>query len=300
MKVGMTLRVALISLLLLIGSFSSISGFYPRNPAHPIDEIGQVIEGILGIEAKERWIGFVFGIGVSNLPPSATIFFPTENDMSEQWIMDPQIIRYHIVPRAISYWQLSKHSAADNLLPTLVPYKSINVTGDTICSVITVDNVLITHPEMFNDGSIAIHGVSSLLMDHYLKNGGPKMPSPPQTQPHKNGGPKMPSPPQTQPHKYGGPKMPSPPHTQSHKYGGPKMPSPPHTQPHNQDNNEDQPRASPRTIPFEMATGAITPSAAPPSAALSAPAPQPSASGGTSIKQVSIALLVGVWAVLLS
>ncbi|RWR77555.1 fasciclin-like arabinogalactan protein 21 [Cinnamomum micranthum f. kanehirae] len=268
MKVGMTLRVALISLLLLIGSFSSVSGFYPRNPAHPIDEIGQVIEGILGIEAKERWIGFVFGIGVSNLPPSATIFFPTEKDMSEQWIMDPQIIRYHIVPRAISYWQLSKHSAADNLLPTLVPYKSINVTGDTICSVITVDNVLITHPEMFNDGSIAIHGVSSLLMDHYLKNGGPKMPSPPQTQPHK--------------------------------YGGPKMPSPPHTQPHNQDNNEDQPRASPRTLPFEMATGAITPSAAPPSDALSAPAPQPSASGGTSIKQVSIALLVGVWAVLLS
>ncbi|KAJ8637787.1 hypothetical protein MRB53_012054 [Persea americana] len=294
MKAAMTIRVALISLLLVLGSFSSVSGFYPPHPSHPVDEIGLVIESKIGIEARERWIGFVSGIGVANLPPSATVFFPTGEVMPELWITDPQVIRYHIVPRAISYWQLSKHSAADNLLPTLLPYKSINVTGDTICSVINVDNVLITHPEMFNDGSIAVHGISSLLKEHFLGYDDPKMPSPPQTQPHKYGGPKMPLPPQTQPHKYGGPKMPSPPQTP------PKMPSPPQTPPHNQDNNEDQPRTSPRTFPFEISTGTIPPSAAPASHALFAPAPQPAASGGSSIKQASIALLVGVWAVLLS
>ncbi|KAJ8639504.1 hypothetical protein MRB53_016198 [Persea americana] len=111
MKCVVTIRVALKSLLLVIGSFSSILGFYPlnpepRNPSHPVDEIQKIIEGMIGIEASERWVELINRIGTANLPPSATIFFQTGKDVSlgsKQWAMDPQVIRYHNVPRAISY-----------------------------------------------------------------------------------------------------------------------------------------------------------------------------------------------------
>ncbi|XXG62326.1 hypothetical protein AAC387_Pa05g0703 [Persea americana] len=77
--------------------------------------------------------------------------------------------------------------------------------------------------------------------------------------------------------------------------GGTTKQSPPQAQPHNEGDDGFQPWTSPQAFPFEMSTGTIPPTALPlpPSNALSAPSPQPSASGGSSIKLTSLNCALG-------
>ncbi|XXG55248.1 hypothetical protein AAC387_Pa03g2955 [Persea americana] len=114
MKYSKTSCIAFIfQLLVLVGSLSSVSGFYPPSM---VDEIRNTIKGIISVGAGKRWFDLMKSIKNTNLPPSITIFFPTDEDMSsvfERWASDPNIIRDHIVPCALSMWELSCFSVAN-------------------------------------------------------------------------------------------------------------------------------------------------------------------------------------------
>ncbi|XXG84946.1 hypothetical protein AAC387_Pa11g0144 [Persea americana] len=191
MKIPATPSFAFVCLFLVLGSFSSVSGFYPQ--PNYLEKMRNYIEG-------ERWANFFNSMRAMDLPPSLTIFWPTGEDESmipDQWALEPDVVRYHIVPRKLSYWQLSLLAAAGEQIPTLLPYKSIILTTDKSCNV-SVNYVHITHPEKFHNGAALVHGVSIPL--NYSFYGDQTMPSDGALPPQKSTGAisPQPSPPPSQ------------------------------------------------------------------------------------------------------
>ncbi|KAJ8623779.1 hypothetical protein MRB53_032309 [Persea americana] len=191
MKIPATPSFAVVCLFLVLGSFSSVSGFYPQ--PNYLEKMRNYIEG-------QRWANFFNSMRAMDLPPSLTIFWPTGEDESmipDQWALEPDVVRYHIVPRKLSYWQLSLLAAAGEQIPTLLPYKSIILTTDKSCNV-SVNYVHITHPEKFHNGAALVHGVSIPL--NYSFYGDQTMPSDRASPPQKSTGAisPQPSPPPSQ------------------------------------------------------------------------------------------------------
>ncbi|XXG84944.1 hypothetical protein AAC387_Pa11g0143 [Persea americana] len=221
MKIPVTSSVAVVCLLLVLGSFSSVSGFHPR--PNYLEKMRYFIEG-------ERWAYFFKSMSAMDLPPSLTIFWPTGEDESmipDQWISEPDVVLYHIVPGKLSYWQLSRLAAAGERIPTLLPYKSIMLTTDKSCNV-SVNHIQITHPEKFHNGAAVVHGVSIPL--NYSLYGDQTKPSEGASLPQKSTGAISPQPSPPPPSKVnatsGAPTpQPLPPHSQ-HVAPTPK-PSPP-------------------------------------------------------------------------
>ncbi|KAJ8623778.1 hypothetical protein MRB53_032308 [Persea americana] len=221
MKIPVTSSFAVVCLLLVLGSFSSVSGFHPR--PNYLEKMRYFIEG-------ERWAYFFKSMSAMDLPPSLTIFWPTGEDESmipDQWISEPDVVLYHIVPGKLSYWQLSRLAAAGERIPTLLPYKSIMLTTDKSCNV-SVNHIQITHPEKFHNGAAVVHGVSTPL--NYSLYGDQTKPSEGASLPQKSTGAISPQPSPPPPSKVnatsGAPTpQPLPPHSQ-HVAPTPK-PSPP-------------------------------------------------------------------------
>ncbi|KAA8524533.1 hypothetical protein F0562_010956 [Nyssa sinensis] len=74
------------------------------------------------------------------------------------WVMK-QLLQYHTSPSKLSMRELLKKPNG-TCLPTLVPQKNIAITKtDARQQSIEINNVLISHPDMFLEGPISIHGV---------------------------------------------------------------------------------------------------------------------------------------------
>ncbi|KAL3509606.1 hypothetical protein ACH5RR_029007 [Cinchona calisaya] len=108
--------------------------------------------------------------------PESTIFAIQDSSISNlSGHLPPlaikQLLQYHISPSKLPIQELLKKPQG-SCLSTLVPNKNIEITknaGDKL--VIEINNVLVSHPDMFLEGPFSVHGVlgpfSSLgLHDH--------------------------------------------------------------------------------------------------------------------------------------
>ncbi|KAL8228467.1 hypothetical protein R6Q57_016051 [Mikania cordata] len=82
--------------------------------------------------------------------------------------MIKHLLAYHISPAKLTIQDLFKNPLK-TCLPTLIQNQTVVITkNDKIIRVLEINNVLITHPDLFLQGSVAIHGVagSFVSFDH--------------------------------------------------------------------------------------------------------------------------------------
>ncbi|KAL8267746.1 hypothetical protein R6Q59_001544 [Mikania micrantha] len=82
--------------------------------------------------------------------------------------MIKHLLAYHISPAKLTIQDLFK-SPLKSCLPTLIQNQTVAITkNDKIIRVLEINNVLITHPDLFLQGSVAIHGVAGFFVsfDH--------------------------------------------------------------------------------------------------------------------------------------
>ncbi|KAF5726426.1 putative FASCICLIN-like arabinogalactan protein 21 precursor [Tripterygium wilfordii] len=94
--------------------------------------------------------------------PNTTIFAVKDsaiaNSSSHPWLLK-DLLQYHISPLSLSISELLKKSQG-SCLPTLLRRKNIAITKvDAKERVIEINHVLVSHPDLFLEGPISIHGV---------------------------------------------------------------------------------------------------------------------------------------------
>ncbi|KAJ6301176.1 hypothetical protein OIU77_015480 [Salix suchowensis] len=100
----------------------------------------------------------------TTFPISSTFFIPSDNSLSPATTTaDPDIVPYHIVPQRLSFADLQQFKAFSRL-PTLLFDKSILITNNS-ASNFTLDASRLTHPNIYTNAAIAVHGIDNLL-DH--------------------------------------------------------------------------------------------------------------------------------------
>ncbi|KAB5521773.1 hypothetical protein DKX38_026092 [Salix brachista] len=100
----------------------------------------------------------------TTFPISSTFFIPSDNSLSPTTTTaDPDIVPYHIVPQRLSFADLQQFKAFSRL-PTLLFDRSILITNNS-ASNFTLDASRLTHPNIYTNAAIAVHGIDNLL-DH--------------------------------------------------------------------------------------------------------------------------------------
>lgn len=95
-------------------------------------------------------------------------FFPkalSKNDFMK--VVDPLVVRYHVIPHAFSFFHLKQFKSGTRF-PPLLHKKSIIINYNDGTS-FAIDGNLISHPDMFYDGKVAIHGVETLLTATFME-----------------------------------------------------------------------------------------------------------------------------------
>ncbi|KAI3749189.1 hypothetical protein L2E82_19796 [Cichorium intybus] len=95
--------------------------------------------------------------------PQTTIFAIPDTAISNLSIppyMTKHLLAYHISPEKLTIQDLLKKSTK-TCLPTLIQRQKVSITkNDHIHRVLEINNVLITYPNLFLQGPVAIHGVA--------------------------------------------------------------------------------------------------------------------------------------------
>ncbi|XP_057431274.1 FAS1 domain-containing protein SELMODRAFT_448915-like [Lotus japonicus] len=127
-------------------------------PQLSTQEINNIINALIGAgdTSANQWASI---LSMSNPSLSLTLFVP--QDAAATAILDPTLFPYHVVPQRLTFSDLLLFPLHSRL-PTLLPGKSIAVTGNSAANY-SVDGTLITHPDLYNTPSLAVHGVKSLL-----------------------------------------------------------------------------------------------------------------------------------------
>ncbi|CAK7357409.1 unnamed protein product [Dovyalis caffra] len=98
----------------------------------------------------------------TTFPISATFFIPSDNSLSPTTTTaDPSIFPYHIVPQRLTFADLRQFKAFSRL-PTLLLDKSILINNNS-ASNFTLDGSRLTHPDIYTNADIAVHGIDNLL-----------------------------------------------------------------------------------------------------------------------------------------
>ncbi|KAI3780778.1 hypothetical protein L2E82_10769 [Cichorium intybus] len=95
--------------------------------------------------------------------PQTTIFAIPDTAISNLSIppyMTKHLLAYHISPEKLTIQDLFK-KPTKTCLPTLIQRQKVSITkNDHIHRLLEINNVLITHPNLFLQGPVAIHGVA--------------------------------------------------------------------------------------------------------------------------------------------
>ncbi|KAI3736246.1 hypothetical protein L6452_15784 [Arctium lappa] len=95
--------------------------------------------------------------------PQSTIFAIPDAAISNHSIppyMTKQLLAYHISPAKLTIQDLFR-KPAKTCLPTLIPHQRVTITkNDYKNRLLEINNVLITHPDLFLQGPITIHGIA--------------------------------------------------------------------------------------------------------------------------------------------
>ncbi|KAJ9550169.1 hypothetical protein OSB04_014214 [Centaurea solstitialis] len=100
-------------------------------------------------------------------PPQSTVFAApdaTIANLSVPPYLVKQLLAYHISPAKLTLQDLFK-KPLKTCLPTSIPDHPISITkNDPKNRILEINNVLITHPDLFLHGPITIHGVAAPLV----------------------------------------------------------------------------------------------------------------------------------------
>ncbi|KDP34881.1 hypothetical protein JCGZ_09169 [Jatropha curcas] len=137
----------------------------PRHIHHGYrQQLNNIIDALIGAGDFNIWANVLSVADPSTLPISATLFIPADDSRSPiatTITIDPYIFPYHIVPQRLSFVDLGQFKLYSRL-PTLLPGKSILVTNSSISNY-TLDGSLVSHPDLYTNANIAVHGIATLL-----------------------------------------------------------------------------------------------------------------------------------------
>ncbi|GAU48786.1 hypothetical protein TSUD_406290 [Trifolium subterraneum] len=122
-------------------------------------EINNILDALIGTgdTSINKWVSI---LSMSNPLLSLTLFIPQQTP-SHSSTLDPLSFPYHVIPQRLIFADLLLIPRYSRL-PTLVPDKTIIVTDNSPGN-FTLDDVLLTHPDLYNTPSLAVHGVKTLL-----------------------------------------------------------------------------------------------------------------------------------------
>ncbi|XP_058725768.1 fasciclin-like arabinogalactan protein 21 [Vicia villosa] len=129
------------------------------SPPLPTQELNNILDALIGSgdTTITKWLSI---LSMSNPSLSLTLFIPQQT-LSPSSTLDPFTFPYHIVPQRLSFADLLLLPRYSRL-PTLLPGKTIAITDNSIGN-FTIDDVLLTHPDLYNTSSLAVHGIERLL-----------------------------------------------------------------------------------------------------------------------------------------
>ncbi|GJU51151.1 FAS1 domain-containing protein [Tanacetum coccineum] len=166
----------------------------PNSPYIQQEQLKNIIDALIGAGDFATWANILFNptsnatfptSSTSNfLPTQATLFVPGNDALSHlteaatgAFTFDPFIIPYHILPQRLSFNDL-KLFKVHTRLPTLLPSKTIVITNNTQ-GFFSVDDALVTQPDLYTNGVVCVHGVDKILDYNVYGDAGVNLPPPP-------------------------------------------------------------------------------------------------------------------------
>ncbi|KMT10675.1 hypothetical protein BVRB_5g117890 [Beta vulgaris subsp. vulgaris] len=139
-------------------------------------QLNTIIDSIVGASDFNNWASMIAEVDPSIFPLTATLFIPddaafvTKNpppypppSTTAVNFADPLLFTYHIIPRRYSYSELRRFPTGYRL-PTLLPDNTLLIT-DNSAGNFTINGVLVTQPNLFQNAVVSVHGVGNIL-DH--------------------------------------------------------------------------------------------------------------------------------------
>ncbi|KAL5100777.1 hypothetical protein RYX36_005104 [Vicia faba] len=125
----------------------------------PTQELNNILDALIGSgdTTINKWVSI---LSMSNPLLSLTLFIPQQT-LSPSSTLNPFTFPYHIVPQRLAFADLLLLPRYSRL-PTLLPGKTIEITDNSLVN-FTLDDVLLTHPDLYSTSSLAVHGVERLL-----------------------------------------------------------------------------------------------------------------------------------------
>ncbi|KAK9747819.1 hypothetical protein RND81_02G016100 [Saponaria officinalis] len=159
----------------------------PPPPQDPVQEshFNTILDTIINAGDFRNWANLLAGVDPSVLPFSATIFVPGDSAFLDASLrspqstvltfIDPLLFPYHIIPHRFVFSELRLFPSGARL-PTLLAGKTLLVTNNSAVN-FTIDGALISRPDLFQNGAVAVHGVGGVL--DYTRFGDDGVDSPP-------------------------------------------------------------------------------------------------------------------------
>jgi hypothetical protein len=126
------------------------------------EQIDNIIDAVLGAGDFKNWASVLTMADPTTFPISATFFIPSDNSLSPTTTTsDPFIFPCHIVPQRLAFADLQQFKAFSRL-PTLILDRSILITNNAVSN-FTLDGSRLTHPDIYTNAAISVHGIDNLL-----------------------------------------------------------------------------------------------------------------------------------------
>ncbi|KAI9126928.1 hypothetical protein K1719_002524 [Acacia pycnantha] len=154
----------------------------PLSPAvqtPPPQQVRNIIDALIGAGDFTSWVTTLSLANPLMLPMSTTLFVPQDGSdliSDNHPSMDPLLFPYHIVPQRLSFSDLLLFKPYTRI-PTLLPAMSIVITNSSRFN-FTLNNIPITHPNLYNTDSISVHGIAAVLDYSVLGYSFPLLPPP--------------------------------------------------------------------------------------------------------------------------
>ncbi|XP_058197039.1 fasciclin-like arabinogalactan protein 21 [Rhododendron vialii] len=154
----------------------------PPPPSLPPQEqlLENIVSALLTAGDFRHWANLLSATDPSTLTTplsTATLFVPSDQALSHfptptaspLISFDPFLIPYHIIPQRLPFSDLQLFKPLTRL-PTLLPSNSILITVNSHSN-FSVDGSPITHPDLYVNSAVAVHGVNNVL-DYSVYGGG--------------------------------------------------------------------------------------------------------------------------------
>ncbi|KAI3827091.1 hypothetical protein L1987_01155 [Smallanthus sonchifolius] len=137
-------------------------------------QLKNIIDALIGAGDFAAWANILFNpipnssTNAALIPTTATMFVPGNDALSHlsatatgAYTFDPFIIPYHVLPQRLTFSELQLFKTQTRI-PTLLPSKTIVITDNTP-SHFTIDDSLITQPDIYSNAAVCVHGVANIL-----------------------------------------------------------------------------------------------------------------------------------------